>query len=103
MSVRVGDNDVIMTCDVCSKPRASISWTLDGEELPNDVIVSPSGSSITIPEVHEEHFGVYNCTGVNMIEDKTYSRVFGLELKRNSTIEGELRINFCDERHSLKW
>ena len=97
MSVRVGDNDVIMTCDVCSKPRANISWTLDGEELPNDVIVSQSGSSITIPEVHEEHLGMYNCTAVNMIEDKNYSRLFAVELKRNATIEGKLRIDFCDE------
>ena len=89
--VRVGDKDVIMTCDVCSKPYASFSWTLSEDDLPDDVIVSQSGSSITIPEVHEEHLGLYHCTAVNVIEDKTYSRVFGLELRRNSTIEGKLK------------
>ena len=89
--VRVGDNDVIMTCDVCSKPHASISWTLGEEDLPDDVIVSQSGSSITIPEVHEEHLGLYHCTAVNVIEDKTYSIVFTVELKRNTTIESKLK------------
>ena len=51
-------------------------WKLNELKLPHNVILDMNGAGITIPEVHEDHFGIYEITAVNMQNGEEDTRSF---------------------------
>ena len=53
-------------------------WRLNGDNLPDDVILDTNGAGITIPEVHDEHFGLYEFLAMNVKNVPTEKRTFSI-------------------------
>ena len=47
-------------------------WKLNHFKLPHDIILDMNRAGITIPEVHKDHFGLYEITALNMQNRKEW-------------------------------
>ena len=72
------ENDVILTCDVCSHPPASYSWKRNGE-----IIEGETNKQFQIEKITMATLGNYTCVAENKIRNNAYKRefVFDLTLK----------------------
>ena len=53
-------------------------WKLNSVNLPDDVILDMNGAGITIPEVHDEHFGLYEFLAMNLKNGMDEKRTFSI-------------------------
>ena len=55
-------------------------WKLNGDDLPDDVIMDTNGAGFTIPEVNDEHFGLYEFLAINVKGHTTERRTFSISI-----------------------
>ena len=60
-------------------------WKLNGDDLPDDVILDMNGAGITIPEVHDEHFGLYEFLAIKVKNSAAEKRTFSILGKCKNT------------------
>ena len=64
-----GDN-VTLSCDICSNPVALLSWSFNGDILPQNA--NSGGAYLTITDISESSYGNYTCTATNTILRQEY-------------------------------
>ena len=74
----VGDHNLSVSFEVCIKPHVKFMWRLNSDDLPDDVILDTNGAGITIPEVHDEHFGLYEFLAMNVKNVTAEKRTFSI-------------------------
>ena len=74
--------------EVCTKPHVKFEWKLNGANLTDDVIVDHGGAGITIPELRNVHFGLYEFTAINLINGMDEKRTFRIECEGDNTSIG---------------
>lgn len=70
--------DAELICPVYAVPGATITWTRDGDELPNNA--EPRGNKLLITNFDDTTTGLYTCTvqiDHNTIEGYVNARIFG--------------------------
>ena len=63
-------------------------WKLNGANLPDDVIIDTHGAGITIPELYNVHFGLYEFTAINLKNGIVETRTFKIEYEAKHTLIG---------------
>ena len=63
-------------------------WKLNGANLPDDVIIDTNGAGITIPEIYNVHFGLYEFTAINLKNGMEERRTFRIECEGDNTSIG---------------
>ena len=72
----VGDQNLLVSFDVCIRGNVTFNLTLNGADLADDVVIDNNGVGITIPEVQDYHFGLYRLTALNVNNGRIKTRTF---------------------------
>lgn len=79
MTVREGDEDVILMCNATGRPQPTIEWRKQGgKPLPSGGVMY-QGAKLAIPVVRYNHRGIYYCQAMNKM--KTIRREIELKVK----------------------
>ena len=81
----VGDHNLPVSFQVCIRGNVTFNWTLNGADLPDDVIKDNKGAGLIIPEVQDYHFGLYTLTAINGNNQRKKTRTFRIFNKAPQT------------------